>query len=273
MSPEQARGDRAIDQRGDVYALGAILYELLSGKRPHPGDSHNAILHHISTQPAVPLASVQAGLPDQLVLAVERALAADPNARPASAEAFGQSITPFAQREIWPAARSSGSGRVHGEVSSTLLAPAARPASADASAAAATTDRAPMRDRAPKRPRAAVWVAAAAGAATLAIIVGVVRHGQAPRAPAPRPSPVTMPTPAMLGPKGAPFTPPTTPAPDKTPVLANERGGVRGRSSGDHATLRTHKPRSPMPAAQMDQNTGAQPAPAGVHFDQDNPYQ
>ena len=52
MSPEQARGEKMVDQRADVYALGAILYELLSQQKPHPGDSQNAILHHIATQPA-----------------------------------------------------------------------------------------------------------------------------------------------------------------------------------------------------------------------------
>ena len=61
MSPEQARGDKTIDARTDVYALGAILYELLAGEKPHPGDSHNAILHHIATQPAVPLPAAALG--------------------------------------------------------------------------------------------------------------------------------------------------------------------------------------------------------------------
>ncbi|MES1207003.1 MAG: serine/threonine-protein kinase, partial [Pseudomonadota bacterium] len=42
MSPEQARGERMVDGKTDVYALGAILYEMLSRKRPHPGDSQNA---------------------------------------------------------------------------------------------------------------------------------------------------------------------------------------------------------------------------------------
>ena len=63
MSPEQARGEKAVDKRTDVYALGAILFEILSQKMPHPGDSPNAILHHIATQPAVPLDSLRADLP------------------------------------------------------------------------------------------------------------------------------------------------------------------------------------------------------------------
>ena len=62
MSPEQARGDKSIDHRTDVYGLAAILFEMLSGKPPHPGDSHNAILHHIATQPALSLHSVQPDL-------------------------------------------------------------------------------------------------------------------------------------------------------------------------------------------------------------------
>ena len=78
MSPEQARGDKVVDQRSDVYALGAILYELCSGRKPHPGESHNAILHHIATQPAVPLESVAPALPVGFLAIVASALAADP---------------------------------------------------------------------------------------------------------------------------------------------------------------------------------------------------
>ena len=89
MSPEQARGDKVVDHKADVYALGAILYELVSGERPHPGESQNAILYHISTQAAVPLDALQPELPALLVEIVMSALASDPQARPASAEAFG----------------------------------------------------------------------------------------------------------------------------------------------------------------------------------------
>jgi endoglucanase len=102
MAPEQARGDQSIDHRADVYAIGTILYELLSGRRPHPGESQNAVLHHIATQPAVPLVSVAPEVPAGLVDVVERTLALAPDDRPSSAAALADQLAPFAERVVWP---------------------------------------------------------------------------------------------------------------------------------------------------------------------------
>jgi serine/threonine-protein kinase len=136
MSPEQARGEKNVDHLSDVYALGAILYELLSGKKPHPGDSHNAILHHIATQPALPLARAQQGLPDLLAAIVDAALAHDPVARPESAEALAVALAPWARAEVWPAGAPETSAPRHAEPSTTLLAPAEPPSVADSGSAA-----------------------------------------------------------------------------------------------------------------------------------------
>jgi serine/threonine-protein kinase len=125
MSPEQARGEKSIDHRADVYALGAILYELLSGRKPHPGDSHNAILHHIATQPAVPLDSVEPELPAPLVLAIGRTLFPDPEERFASAELFGQEISKWAERRVWPEPERQRPSPVHEASEPTELAPPA----------------------------------------------------------------------------------------------------------------------------------------------------
>ena len=122
MSPEQARGEKHIDVHSDVHALGAILYELLSGKKPHPGDSHNAILHHIATQPALPLAAAAPDLPPELIAVVERALAPDQTARFASADALAQALAPWSRPEVWPAPKLEVSAPRHAEPSSTLLA-------------------------------------------------------------------------------------------------------------------------------------------------------
>jgi serine/threonine-protein kinase len=122
MAPEQARGDKAIDRRTDIYALGVILYELLSGARPHPGDSYNAILAHILTKPPAPLATIRTGLPDGLARLVHRALATEPNDRPESAVEFAKSIASFVGREVLPV-RSQLELRVAAPGSRTIATP------------------------------------------------------------------------------------------------------------------------------------------------------
>jgi eukaryotic-like serine/threonine-protein kinase len=93
MSPEQAQGKRrAIDHRTDIYALGVILYELLSGKKPHDGDSYNEVLIHIVTQRPVSLAALCPSLPRELVNIVHRAMARDPTARFQAAAEFADAL-------------------------------------------------------------------------------------------------------------------------------------------------------------------------------------
>jgi class 3 adenylate cyclase len=84
MAPEQALG-RAPDARSDLYALGAMLYEMLTGRPPFLGDDAVAIIsQHINTAPVAP-AWHNPAVPKALETLVMRLLAKDPEARPESA--------------------------------------------------------------------------------------------------------------------------------------------------------------------------------------------
>lgn len=100
MAPEQARGEKSVDFRADIHALGVIAYELLAGQKPHPGDSYNAILAHILTQPITPLASLRSGLEPALVAVIERALASEPARRQSSIAELASELSPFAGRVL-----------------------------------------------------------------------------------------------------------------------------------------------------------------------------
>jgi len=75
MSPEQARGEKSIDERTDIWAVGVILYEMLTGELPFQGDSYNEILSRILVEPVPSLGEAAPGLPPELLDVVERALA------------------------------------------------------------------------------------------------------------------------------------------------------------------------------------------------------
>jgi endoglucanase len=128
LSPEQARGEKTVDHRTDVYGLGAVLYELLVGRKPHPGDSHNAILHHICTQPVLPI-DPSIDLPADLIAITMRVLASAPADRFSSADAFAQALLPYARREVWPRASAEALSVTDAEVTASIApAQGARPA-------------------------------------------------------------------------------------------------------------------------------------------------
>ncbi len=87
MAPEQARGD-AIDRRADIFGLGAVLYELSTGRRPFVADNDAALLYQVlEAQPEPPSEQVE-GYPAKLEAIVMRALAKDPAARHSTAQAL-----------------------------------------------------------------------------------------------------------------------------------------------------------------------------------------
>jgi len=81
MAPEQARGASDVDQRADVYAAGAIAYELLTGTRPYAEVPAQLVLMAMLNQRPTPIATLAPSLPRGITAWVERAMAADPDDR------------------------------------------------------------------------------------------------------------------------------------------------------------------------------------------------
>jgi serine/threonine-protein kinase len=93
MSPEQLRGEE-IDHRADLYALGVVLYEVLTGRGPFRGGSEYEILRAQMEAAPTPPAALVPGLPPWLDQAVLRALAKFPSQRFESAAAMAESLSP-----------------------------------------------------------------------------------------------------------------------------------------------------------------------------------
>jgi eukaryotic-like serine/threonine-protein kinase len=92
MSPEQAMGERTIDARSDVYALGAVTYEMLVGEAPFTGPSVQAIVARVLTEEPRRLTVQRKAVPDGADYAVLRALEKLPADRFESAKAFAEAL-------------------------------------------------------------------------------------------------------------------------------------------------------------------------------------
>ena len=86
MSPEQATGDRQIDARSDLYSLGAVLYEMLTGEPPHTGSTIQAVIAKLLTEEPRAVRVLRPGVPPHLERIVASLLAKLPADRMPSAE-------------------------------------------------------------------------------------------------------------------------------------------------------------------------------------------
>jgi serine/threonine-protein kinase len=80
-SPEQARGDRQVDGRSDLYSLGCVLYEMLAGTPPFTGATQTAVLARQLSEPPPPLRTVRPDVPPALEQVITEALAKQPERR------------------------------------------------------------------------------------------------------------------------------------------------------------------------------------------------
>ena len=81
MSPEQAAGDQALDHRADIYSLGCVLFEMLTGRPPYAGTTPQALFAQHATDPVPSPRKVRTDVPETLDATVRRALAKAPSDR------------------------------------------------------------------------------------------------------------------------------------------------------------------------------------------------
>jgi eukaryotic-like serine/threonine-protein kinase len=123
MAPEQVEGKRDVDARADLWALGVLLYQMLTGKLPFEADSYGLMLVRILQEAPAPITSVRAEVPEALAAVVTRCLAKAPTDRWESAAMLETALSGWRQVPIPPSAEVTRE-----------LSPPAPPAAATSSA-------------------------------------------------------------------------------------------------------------------------------------------
>ena len=236
MSPEQARGDTP-DQRVDIYAMGCILFQLVTGRVPFEAENFMGVLsQHLTQPPPVipPDVFDSIGAPRTLAGVIDRALAKDRNQRFPSIDEFARAVRhasgdrtgPVPTQSNVPAPSSTATiGRVKTQWTGNLSIP--------------ETDAAPARkSKLPLIIGAIVLVGGAAAAA--AVLVGRTGGASGPsgNGSAAGSQAIAAPTPAHSPTPPAPSAPAGTPAPRTEPPLAFDRTQIRLDSTPSHADVK-----------------------------------
>ncbi len=177
MAPEQIFGEKDVDHRADIWALGVVLYEALAGKRPFDGDNVGQVFKAIALDPPVPLAKRRGDLPPALLAIVGQMLTHARDERSARLAEVRAALLPFVD-DAKLAPRDAGTAATVEVALALALRPPAVPR-----AELGSEDRV-----APRSPRP--WVLG--GLALTAVVGGIAWLGRPPPSVASAPAPTAI---------------------------------------------------------------------------------
>ncbi|MCA9597555.1 MAG: protein kinase, partial [Myxococcales bacterium] len=222
MSPEQMRSAKDVDLRTDVWALGAILFELLAGATPFTGNSFPELCASILSAPPRPLRELRPEVPEALEAVVARCLAKEATDRYASVADLAAALMPFAPRRSRQLVERARNVLTRAGIASEIdieipVSVAETRLEGPSRTKTAWAETAPEAD---SKPRAFIWLALAGILALGGIGVAVVVSRSTPPAtPEPSATVVTAaPTPAPEP------TPSAAPTPSVAPAVEEEAG-------------------------------------------------
>jgi serine/threonine-protein kinase len=147
LAPEQAEGEE-VTAAADLYSLGAVLYEILTGRPPYEFDSLPELIALQTSGAITPVRDLEPSVPELVEAAVMHALARDPRFRPASAAALGHELAAATEPSTEPLLATATSEPLRGRIFQSL-----------------------------PRGNAWLWIAAAAALALVAVVLGLLSLG------------------------------------------------------------------------------------------------
>jgi serine/threonine-protein kinase len=274
MAPEQMRSTRNVDARADIWALGVILYELLSGKVPFEATTMPELCAMVLTEAPAPIREKRPDTPPGLWAVIERCLQKDPTKRFGNVAEMANALAGFA-----PARSRISIERVTKVMRAAGFEAASVPPAADTSPAARVGDQtnaawSPSSTTVPQRSNKMPLLLGAAGV----LVVGVVaafalsgsRHGDATAASAASLTPVTPAAATPVAPAAAPTEPAasaipsplaaTPPSPAPAPEAAPSSAPAASPAAATPAHASAPRPKA-APAKHVEPAAAPTPAP------------
>jgi eukaryotic-like serine/threonine-protein kinase len=262
MSPEQAQAFPDIDGRTDLFSVGAILFEALTGRPPHVGTVYEAVLIDICTKDAPDVREFAPEVPEAIADVIRRALQRDRDRRFESAADFYDALSQAAPGSL----RSGGPGVFRASLSSGVedtarIRPGSTPGAVVGRVVTAEgTSVRTRNDKTQTRRTIVAALVAALGASTLVVMLMAQRqHNAADARPEARPTAST--------PEGQVTVTPSTsaPEPEKAPDAGHGDAGPRASAAPSHPIkppVATGKP--PTSHAPDAGKTTVKPPPTGI---------